>query len=211
MFDITSSLGLTNADLMRLNECFSPAERRFDKGEIITDFSSKNDMIGIIRQGTAYLVCVGPDDRRRIAEYYTEGDFFSTAQSYETEYVYMYITAKTKCVVDFISRQKLVLSCEKQCRGHLVLTEKMLNSLTEKSALHVNVLGQHTIRGKLMMFFSYLNSKSDSDSFLLPLPYSDLADYLAVDRSAMMRELGLMRDEELIDDNRREIRLLQVL
>ena len=44
-------------------------------------------------------------------------------------------------------------------------------------------------------------------SFLLPFTLSTLADYLSIDRSAMTRELKRMKEEGLIEINRRNIRL----
>ena len=44
-------------------------------------------------------------------------------------------------------------------------------------------------------------------SFILPFSLTDLADYLSVDRSAMMRELKLLRDEGFIEKNGNKITL----
>ena len=44
-------------------------------------------------------------------------------------------------------------------------------------------------------------------TFTLPYNYTDLADFLSVDRSAMMRELKLLRDEGFIEKNGNKITL----
>ena len=44
--------------------------------------------------------------------------------------------------------------------------------------------------------------------FYLPFTFRDLADYLAVNRSAMFRELKHMKDEKFIEVNDRKITLL---
>ena len=43
-----------------------------------------------------------------------------------------------------------------------------------------------------MTFFEYIKTEKGKNTFYLPLPLSDLADYLSVDRSAMMREIKKM-------------------
>ena len=50
--------------------------------------------------------------------------------------------------------------------------------------------------------------QNNSNAFTLPMPFSDLADYLAVDRSAMMRELKKLNDEKIIKTTIRKITLL---
>ena len=47
------------------------------------------------------------------------------------------------------------------------------------------------------------------NSFRLPFSLSMLADYIATDRSAMMRELKKLKDEGFLTSDGRQIRLLQ--
>ena len=53
-----------------------------------------------------------------------------------------------------------------------------------------------------------LSRKNNSKSFDLPLNYTSLADYLAVDRSALMRELKSLKDDNIIKDINKRITLL---
>ncbi|MBR1817514.1 MAG: winged helix-turn-helix domain-containing protein, partial [Bacilli bacterium] len=50
--------------------------------------------------------------------------------------------------------------------------------------------------------------KNHSKSFNLIMTYTSLADYLAVDRSAMMRELKNLKEDKLIKDVNKKITLL---
>ena len=52
------------------------------------------------------------------------------------------------------------------------------------------------------------SSKNGSDTFELPFSMSALADYICVDRSAMVREISKMKKDGLIDSDRRKITLL---
>ena len=53
-----------------------------------------------------------------------------------------------------------------------------------------------------------LSTKNLNKTFKIPFSLTDLADYLSVDRSAMMRELKLLREENFIKKNGKEITLL---
>ena len=44
-----------------------------------------------------------------------------------------------------------------------------------------------------------ISTRKLSKTFELPLSLTDLADYLSVDRSAMMRELKLLKEDGLVD------------
>ena len=61
-----------------------------------------------------------------------------------------------------------------------------------------------SIREKLLCYFRQQTEKSGEDVFTLPFSLSVLADYIATDRSAMMRELKRLRTEGIIrSDGRR--------
>ena len=47
-----------------------------------------------------------------------------------------------------------------------------------------------------------------SKSFTLPFSLTDLADYLSIDRSAMMRELAHLKEEGFIQKKGKKITLL---
>ena len=53
-----------------------------------------------------------------------------------------------------------------------------------------------------------MRKKSGTRTFRLPFTYTDLADYLGVDRSAMTRELKNLKDEGIIEVTNRRITLL---
>lgn len=58
---------------------------------------------------------------------------------------------------------------------------------------------------------AYLNSaagENRGESFILPMSYTTLAEYLSVDRSAMMRELKNLAEEGIIE---REGKILRIV
>ena len=71
-------------------------------------------------------------------------------------------------------------------------------------------LSQRSIRNKLLNYFHQLAYTNGSDSFTLPFSLNSMADYLFVDRSAMLREMKKMREEELIESKGKKIKLLRL-
>lgn len=208
MFDFTIDSRLSNAEIIGLNECFAPITREYKKGEIITICSSDDDTIGIIESGTAYLSTINSEEQRRIIDYYKKGNVFGKHFLPETDEKLFYVMAKTRCTVDFIKYKKLITCCEKKCSKHVALIDSLIMMTAKKAMMHIDVLGQRTLRTKLLSFFEYLKAEENSNTFVLPLPFSDLADYLAIDRSAMMREIKKLNDEKVIASNKRKITIL---
>ena len=75
-------------------------------------------------------------------------------------------------------------------------------------ALRINMISKKTVRQKLLAYFEYLSEKTGSRSFETELSLSQLAHYLCVDRTSLMRELRLMREEGLIRSSGRSITML---
>lgn len=202
-------LGFANADLIGLKECFSPITKTYKRGEIITICSSENDTIGIITSGTAYLSTLNTEEQRRIIDYYQKGNVFGKHFLPDTDENLFYVLAKTNCTVEFIKYKKFITCCENNCAKHVTLIDHLIMTTARKSLVHIDILCQRTLRSKLMSFFKYLSTNEKSNKFTLPLPLSDLADYLAVDRSAMMREIKKLNTEGIISSEKRKITLLK--
>ena len=59
-----------------------------------------------------------------------------------------------------------------------------------------------------MSYFRIQSTKTGELSFLLPFSLLKLANYLYIDRSAMMREIKKMKEEELIAIEGKRVTLL---
>ena len=84
----------------------------------------------------------------------------------------------------------------------------IINSKYKETNERVKILEKKQIRDKLLEYFDIENSKSRLNYFYLPFSFKELADYLAVNRSAMFRELKSLKDEHFIEINGRKITLL---
>ena len=79
-----------------------------------------------------------------------------------------------------------------------------ISSLKNKE-FDIVVITKKTIRNKLLEYFSVFSS---SRYIYLPSTFSALADYLAIDRSAMSRELKCLKEEGFIEIKGKRIKLL---
>ena len=87
------------------------------------------------------------------------------------------------------------------------LLEIIVNSINEKNN-RIEILTKKTIRNKLLEYFRIVSSKNNSKNIYLPFTFTDLADFLAIDRSAMSRELKYLKEEGFIEIKNKRITLL---
>ena len=79
---------------------------------------------------------------------------------------------------------------------------------SEEKNERIEILTKKTIRDKLLEYFNIYRKKHASKIIYLPFSFTDLADFLAVDRSAMTRELKNLKEEGFIETKGRRITLL---
>lgn len=72
----------------------------------------------------------------------------------------------------------------------------------------IRILTKKTIREKLLAYFEYEYLKTRSRFIYMQTSFAQLADYLAVNRSAMFRELKSLKEEKFIKVDGKRITLL---
>ena len=75
--------------------------------------------------------------------------------------------------------------------------------LTER----IEHLSQRTLREKLLSYLSNAAEKNGSDTVVIPLNRQELADYLAVDRSALSAVISALRSQGVIDAHKNRFTL----
>ena len=73
----------------------------------------------------------------------------------------------------------------------------------------MEILSNKTIREKILSYLSFAVKTQGQTTITLPMSLTSFADFLCVDRSAMMRELKKLSDSGIIKNKKREITILQ--
>ena len=113
----------------------------------------------------------------------------------------LFVIAKEKSKILLFNYDIFEKKCKKNCKMHEELVIGLPNLVLSKVSdlnLRIELLSKKTIRDKLISYFRILSEKNFSKTFTLPFSLTDLADYLSVDRSAMMRELKSLKEEGFI-------------
>ena len=119
--------------------------------------------------------------------------------------------ASGKCRVLLLDYDRILHACKLVCRFHHRMIENMVELIAEKNLELIEkleVTSRTSIREKLLTYLTRQAERTGSATFQVPMGRTELAEYLCTDRSAMTRELSRMREEGLIDFDKRTFTLL---
>lgn len=182
----------------------------FKKGVTILSNLSNNNEIGIILKGRASLFRIDYDGIRSIVSELTTSDLFGGCFSdYMTEE--MSVVSSSDCEILFVENDLLLGKSKSDFPHKTQLIVNVIDILVKKISNYnkrIEVLNKRSIREKLLEYFRILESEQASNTIILPFTFTLLAEYLSVDRSAMMREIKNLKDEHIIEVNSKRITMI---
>lgn len=181
----------------------------YNPNQTIAYSLGNRNIIGIIESGEANLIRFDYNGDRTIVEELKKDDIFSD-MFYTTSNSELTVIATKKCKVTFIRYDELLKKAQTSTNA-MILLNNLFNLITkklEKRNERIELLTTRSIRNKLLAYFELQAKKNNSKTFNLNYSYTDLADYLAIDRSAMMRELKNLKEDRLIQDTNKKITIL---
>ncbi len=189
-----------------LPKCQSFQEKIVKKGDIITNYLLKRNQIGILLYGVADLIRYEPSGDKVIVERYRKNDIFGE--------VFHPITTNNELFVEAQEDSKVILFNYDDSprfttsKYQQLFTQTLLNLIFYKTLTQntrIELLSRTSIREKLLFYFEYLESKNLQKTFEIKFSYTDLADYLNVNRSALMRELSHLEEDGFIERKGKKI------
>ena len=210
MTPVTLFSYITPEEQERMRVCFDMREVVYRNNEVIMEYSSSMKKIGLILEGQAALYCCDEDGNQYMLDELKQDSVFGEPFLLPEEAQHYYVCAKSKTRVLFIAYEHVIKRCENACAHHSRMVENMFRLVADKATAlseRVEVLSRRSIRDKLLCYFSLLAARSGGSDFSLPFSLSALADYISADRSAMMRELKKMREEDLLSVHGRDVTL----
>lgn len=191
--------------------CSKVQKKTFSKGQTITNYITKRNQFCLLESGEANLVRYDLNGNKTIVKHLNKNDIFGEIFYNVSTNNELFVIAQKKCIVLFYSYDLIQNKCEKNCKFHKTLLKTLPNLfLNEINDLNtrLELLSKRTIREKLLAYFTIISTQNMSKTFIIPFSLTDLADYLSIDRSAMMRELGNLKNKGIIEKNGNRITLL---
>ena len=203
---------IKDSDVNKLLTCLNAHEVKFDTGAEVFSYEKGRKIIGVVSVGKIQIKKIDFNGNSTMIEQVSKNGVFSDLFTYsdsEANYITAYATEPTKVI--FFDYQGVFKRCEKACRYHSTFVENLLNIVVLKSqtlSLRVEILTNKTIRDKILSYVNVKVKQEGSNVFTIPMSLTSLAEYLCVDRSAMMRELKKLSNENVLKTNKREFKLL---
>ncbi|MBO4293691.1 MAG: Crp/Fnr family transcriptional regulator [Clostridia bacterium] len=175
--------------------------KKFNKGEVITNYIQKRNQFCMLMDGSADLVRYDYNGNKTIIEHFTKGNAFGEIFYTINTNNEFFVEAKKSSKVLFFKYDDIKTMCSKNCTFHRTLEEKLpeiiLNKVIDLNT-RIELLTKRTIRDKLLGYFNTLSTRTFSKTISMEMSLTNLADYLSIDRSAMMRELKDLKEEGFI-------------
>lgn len=203
-------LGIDNRQKAKLLKELEANTFSFKKNNYILSSVKQENIICILLAGHLQIIKTDYNGNRIIIEDLVDKAIFGTITSplANTEYD---ILAKEDSQVIVIDFNEIINYDETKSYYYIKLLKNLLNIMADKIKKNnerIEILTHKSIRDKLLAYFKNNTKYRNNRIVYLPFTLTDLADYLAVNRSAMSRELKSLKEERLIEIKDKKIKLL---
>lgn len=200
-------------NLGSLLNCVGARRASYKKGGLIFTSGSPAEHVGMVLAGEAQVIREDYFGNRAILTRVQSGDLFGEAFACAgLDTLPVSVEAADDCEILLLDYRKIIHTCPSSCSFHNKLIENMLSIIARKNLLLNNkneVLSGRTIREKLLAYLAMQAAASGSSSFAIPFNRQELADFLAVDRSALSRELGKLQAEGRIHCRKNQFEIIR--
>lgn len=194
--------GMNENEIKEALSALRAAEKGYKKGSVIMHAGSVTDRMGLVLEGSVTIESNDIWGNRTILSHVGRGQFFAeTYALLKNEAMMVDAVANENCRILFLRTGSLYEQDHADEIWRNKLTSNILAISLQKNLL-LSARSFHTspktIRGRIMAYLNTVSLKKNSKDFDIPFDRQQLADYLNVERTALSKELGKMRDDGII-------------
>lgn len=193
---------IDETDLLRLLHCLRAQLVHVPKGASVLRQGDPVRHFGLLLEGGLQVVRTDAHGLHSILNIIHPAELFAEA------FTFAHLTALPASVYATCDSTVLLMepnlalaACSKGCIAHSRLVVSILHSIASKN-LRLNskleVVTQRTTREKILTFLRQQQSHAGVNPFTIPFNRQEMADYLAVDRTALSAELSRLQSDGLI-------------
>ena len=204
---------LTKAQISKLYELLGVHIYSFSENQEILPTIKNENIVGIVLEGYAQILNIEYNGNEIIAENLYKNSVFGSNISLTNSENYQIIARQdtTVLVIDYDKLMNPKILVHNYFNVFFRNLFDIINVKIREKNERIKILEKKQIREKLLEFFEMENKKNRLKYIYLPFSLKDLADYLAVNRSAMFRELKHLKEDKFIEIKDRKIVLLYKL
>ena len=209
--------GIAEEDMEKVLSCLSARMQEYERGSVLFRQGEKMEQMGIVLEGSISLEKEDFWGNRSILAIVEAGEVFGEVYACRKERTLnINVTAQCRTKVLLLDLTPVLDRGEGEGPGrekalYEKLTVNLVHILADKTwsmARKTEYLSGRGIREKVEAYLSAQAQMAGGGDFIIPFNRQELADFLAVDRSALSRELGKMRREGILDYRKDHFRLL---
>ena len=204
--------GMTDEEILRALECFHARELRFNCARLLLE-PGELPYWGVVLEGS---ITVLQEDLRGnrttlgkvCGGDYADGKTLAKAGSLSMPF---YIDVQAGTLALLFDRETVMNPVGEGSRVHALFLRNALEAASQfalELMQKIDYLSRRTTREKLLSFLTIQAAGQGARRFNVPYTRQELADLLAVDRSAMCTELTRMQNDGLIRFDRKRFEIL---
>ena len=189
---------MTEAEIYATLDALQANEAVYTKGSVILHAGETTDRMGMVLSGSVTVESTDVWGNRTILALLDTGQFFAEVYALLAEILLVDVRTVEDCRILFLRPGGVEGNREawavKLFRNLLTISARKNLALSGRS-FHT---APKTARGRIMAYLNTVSLQRHNRKFSIPFDRQQMADYLNLDRTALSKELGRMRDEGLI-------------
>lgn len=205
--------GVAEEELPELYRVLGAKSHPYPRGAAILRAGDPAGAVGVVLSGSVQVQLEDFWGNRSILTQLGPGEIFGEVFSCaQVDRMPISVEAAESAEVLLVDYRQVLAAGDGGGRYQALLTRNMMRILAQKNLIlagKIEHLTKRTIREKVLSYLSDQAVRQGSSLIEIPFDRQGLADYLAVDRSALSRELGRMSRQGLLWYRRNRFRLLE--
>jgi CRP-like cAMP-binding protein len=195
--------GMDPKEGQRALEMWQARTIKFDKGQEVISAGDAIQHVYVVLSGSLEVVTDDYWGNRSLLSTVKRNGLFGAAYAFGDADLYpLTVYAKEDCELLLLNPQSLARNAYQNPTLYQKIQRNVIRVISDKAIglIHtIEQIKQRSLRNKILAYLAHQAHLACSMSFEISLDRQQLADYLAVDRTALSRELGRLKDEGLID------------
>lgn len=194
--------GLTEKELEEIRQSGYIRTASYKKETLILQTGQIVSELGIVLSGSVNIENIDLWGNKNILSYIPEGHVFAETYALCQVPMMVDVLAGENCRILFLNINRLMDSENQEHSWYQKLSFHLLQvSLHKNLALSSRIFctSSKSVRGRVMTYLSSEAVKSGSMEITIPFNRQQMADYLNLERSALSKELGRMRNDGILE------------
>lgn len=204
--------GIGAEELESMLGCLNGQLRAAGRGQTVFHEGDEARWVGIVLEGEVQILRDNYDGSRSLLGRAGPGELFGEVFACAgVETLPVSVVARQESTLLLADCRRVLTVCRNACTFHNRLVNNLLQVVAEKNLQlnrKIECMSARTTREKIMAYLLSEAHARGQREFDIPFDRQGLADYLAVERSAMSAEIGKLVRDGIIESDRQHFRLL---